>query len=267
MQSHHLELLRCPLCHMPLYHHHGTWRDGMVYCHNNHAFPIHKGVLDLRTQPNPAMLAAQSNDWALTAWAYERMWRPYALSILSGERFPYTREMPLICQRLANPRVIVDIACSNGLYARQAAIRYPGARVLGFDRSLPMLQEAVRRARRYNLDIGYVCADARDLPLHSQQAHAILIGGSWNEMEDIPAVLAELTRIRAPHAQLRSMGLIQADQGLAARIQPLLGRGGVHFPTHTQLPEWLTTHGWQIEWQHIYGTVQFIQARVSTTNA
>ncbi len=259
IHAHHLAQLRCPHCHGQLTHHHGDARHGEVICTQQHGFAIRHGVLDLRTLPPAQSRAAQSNEWQLTAWAYERIWRPYALTILSGQVFGYDHELPLICAGIATAQVIVDVACSNGLYARAAARTAPQAVVIGIDRAWPMLVEAERRAHAAHLDIGYVCADARALPMPDAGCDAILIGGSWNEMEETHRVIAEMSRISRPGTQLRSMGLTASLRWPARVIQPLLAtHGGVHFPAAQELATTMATHGWHIDRQQHYGIVEFV---------
>ncbi|RLT32073.1 MAG: class I SAM-dependent methyltransferase, partial [Chloroflexi bacterium] len=146
----------CPTCGAAL-----DWAPGTpthaVDCRSGHRFPVHGGVIDLLGAPRPQSIAAWSNEWRITAWAYERLWRPRSLSILSGQPFPYSRELPAVAAAIPNDaHVILDLACSNGLYARTAALQRPQATVIGIDRSLPMLIDAQRRATAAQLAITYV---------------------------------------------------------------------------------------------------------------
>lgn len=105
--------------------------DGTLRCPTCRArYHIRNGIADLlgpRHLPDsPAQL---TNILPLTAWAYERIWRPRALSLLAGEPLGYERELPLIGGLLAPERggLYVDVACSNGLYARAIARALQGA--------------------------------------------------------------------------------------------------------------------------------------------
>ncbi|MBC8077118.1 MAG: methyltransferase type 11, partial [Chloroflexales bacterium] len=118
--------LCCPRCHGQLaLESTQTSADGEIVagallCAQHGArFAISGGVLDtlgLRLPESPAQLV---NELPPAAWAYERVWRPYALSLLAGEPFGYARELPLLAQLLApvRPGLYLDVACSNGLYA------------------------------------------------------------------------------------------------------------------------------------------------------
>lgn len=239
----------------------GDTEVGWVVCASQHRFAIQQGVLDLLGPARPQSMAAQSNEWPITAWAYERLWRPYALTVLSGQSFSLERELEYICGDVRQPRVVVDVACSNGLYARAMQTRYPQAQVIGIDRAWPMLVEAQRRATQQRLPISYVRADARALPLHDQAADVVLVGGSWNEMEQIDVVMRELQRVSRPFATLRSMGLTAATTQFGQMVQQLAGTGGVHFPTREAFIDILTACDWQITNTQQYGIVQLIKAQ------
>ncbi|MGB9633323.1 MAG: Trm112 family protein, partial [Chloroflexaceae bacterium] len=84
-------------------------------------YPIVEGIADVLGPIRfPESLTQALNLLPLTAWGYERTWRPQALTLLSGEPFGYERELPLITAMAAPERggLMVDVACSNGLYAR-----------------------------------------------------------------------------------------------------------------------------------------------------
>ena len=257
----HLTYLRCPTCQTALVHISGTTETGWVACEFQHRFAIQHGVLDLLGPARPQSLAAQSNEWPITAWAYERLWRPQSLTILSGQYFPLERELDYICGDIRQPRVIVDVACSNGLYARAMQTTYRDAQVIGIDRAWPMLLEAQRRARRARLPISYVRADARALPIHDHCVDVITVGGSWNEMEQVDVVVQELTRISRPFAYLRSMGLTASDQRVGQFIQELAASGGVHFPAPDALVSLLAAYNWSVTNQQQHGIVQLIKAQ------
>lgn len=239
----------------------GDHETGWVSCASHHRFAIQQGILDLLGPARPQSLAAQSNEWRITAWAYERLWRPHALTILSGRPFGLNQELDYICGDIRQPRVIVDVACSNGLYARALQTAYPDAHVIGIDRALPMLEEAQRRARRARLPISYVRADARALPIEDQVVDVVAIGGSWNEMEQLDLVVSELQRISRPFALLRSMGLTAATHRAGQFVQQLAHTGGVQFPLPDEFVALLSAYGWHVITQQQHGIVQLIRAQ------
>ncbi|MFZ9857255.1 MAG: class I SAM-dependent methyltransferase [Roseiflexaceae bacterium] len=256
----HLAYLQCPTCQAPLSHISGDGEAGWVACEGDHRFAIQQGILDLLGPARPQSMAAQSNEWTITAWAYERLWRPYALTILSGRSFPLAQELDYICGDIRQPHVVIDVACSNGLYARAMQTAFPTAQVIGIDRALPMLHEAQRRARAVRQPISYIRADARALPIVNHIADVVAIGGSWNEMEQLDVVARELQRISRPFATLRSMGLTASSTPFGRMVQQLASTGGVQFPTSDEFIDLLTTYGWHITNMHQQGIVQLIRA-------
>lgn len=229
--------LRCPAC-------------GALY-------PITGGVADLLGRAaRPDSPAQLTNYLAPTAWAYERAWRHRALSLLSGEPFGYERELPLVVGLAASerPGLIVDVACSNGLYARALARARPAAAgpLVGLDHALPMLRQARAFARRDGLRISYVRASAQALPFADGAAAALVMGGSLNEIGDAPAALAELRRACAPAGRVALMSLVRAATPPGRALQTLLGPGGVAFPPLDELNRLLAAAGLRLraQWQH-----------------
>jgi SAM-dependent methyltransferase len=199
------------------------------------AFPLRDGIADLlgpRVLPDsPAQL---TNYLPITAWAYERTWRPRALTLLSGEPFGYDRELPLIVGLAAPERggLLLDVACSNGLYARaldRARVDAPG-HVIGVDHAMPMLRQARAYARAAGVRISYVRAKAQALPVAPGSAAAVVMGGSLNEIGDTDQALRELRRALAPAGRCVIMCLVQGDTLPGRTLQRSLGLGGLDVP-------------------------------------
>lgn len=226
------------------------------------AYRIAGGILDLLgpgyLPRSPAQLA---NDLPLTAWGYERLWRPRALTLLAGEPLGYARELPLVVG-LADPArggLFVDVACSNGLYARaveRARAGAPGP-TIGIDHALPMLRQARAYARAEGLRISYVRARAQALPLAAGSAAGLLMGGSLNEIGDVDRALAELRRALAPSGRCMMMGLRRADRLPGKLLQTTLGAGGVAFWPLADLNRRYAAAGLRLRAQWQYGVVVF----------
>jgi ubiquinone/menaquinone biosynthesis C-methylase UbiE len=222
---------------------------------------VRAGIADFLGPPRPPTPAQLTNELPPTAWVYERAWRPFALSLLSGESFPYRRELPLIAG-LVEPRrggLYLDVACSNGLYARALArtIGASAGHVVGFDHSLPMLKQARRYARAADLRISYVRAKAQALPIVAHAAAGVVIGGSLNEIGDLAACLSEVRRTLAMDGRYLAMTLARAATPKGRAFQQLLGVGGIAFWTGEELTRTFSRHGlWTVaRWQ--YGLVMF----------
>jgi len=218
---------------------------------------INNGILDLLgphvLPDSPAQL---TNYLPITAWAYERAWRSHSLSLLAGERFGYERELPLIVGLAAPERggLIVDVACSNGLYAR-ALERARGAapgHVIGLDHATPMLRQARAYARAARLRVSFVRAKAQALPFAPGTAAVLAMGGSLNEIGDADGAMRELRRALAPAGRCALMCLVRGERPAGRALQALLGLGGIDFPPLDLLNVRLAAAGLRLraQWRH-----------------
>jgi SAM-dependent methyltransferase len=247
---------------------------GSLFCPVCHArYPIVRGIPDLLGQsafPNSA--AQLINYLPLTAWAYERTWRPHALTLLSNESFGFARELPLITGMLDLDAagLFIDIACSNGLYARAVAQARNGqaGHVIGIDHALPMLYQAREFALAAGLRITYVRASAQALPFRSAAASGTTMGGSLNEIGDTDQALRELRRVLAPQARCAMMCLVASEVPPGRLVQTLLGIGGIDFWSLERLNLAFQQAGLAVVEQNRYGVVVFskLMAHDVTTN-
>jgi uncharacterized protein YbaR (Trm112 family) len=116
-----LERLVCPTCRAPLrlaaaVRWLGMDRVGLgaVQCECGQ-YAIEQGILDLYPSTVGITPAQWSNHLGVTAWGYERFWRPRALTLLSGEPFPLEREFRVV-QDLLQPAptgLYLDLGCST----------------------------------------------------------------------------------------------------------------------------------------------------------
>jgi len=260
--------LRCPTCRLTLVLQPIHVADdaeivgGDLVCSGcDAAYPVRDGIADFLGPPRPPTPAQITNEWPLTAWVYERGWRPFALTLLSGESFPYRRELPLVVG-LAEPRrggLYLDVACSNGLYARALA-RGMGAapgHVAAFDHSLPMLKQGRAYARAAGLRISFLRAKAQALPMDTHAAAGVVIGGSLNEIGDLDACLAEVRRTLSGDGRYVAMTLARAATAAGRTFQQLMGVGGIEFWTPEELERSFSRHGLRTvaRWKH--GLVMF----------
>jgi ubiquinone/menaquinone biosynthesis C-methylase UbiE len=224
-------------------------------------YPIRAGIADFLGPPRPPTPAQVTNEWPLTAWVYERLWRPFALTLLSGEPFPYQHELPLIAGLIEPARggLYVDVACSNGLYARALTrtMRSAAGHVVGVDHSLPMLVQARAFARAAGLRISYLRAEAQALPLRASQAAGVVIGGSLNEIGDLNGCLAEVHRTLAPGGRYVAMTLTRASSPAGRALQRLIGASGICFWTPDDLLAHFTRSGLRTIGHWRYGIVLF----------
>lgn len=267
-----LSALRCPRCSTELltlrpgahYAPDGELIEGTLECDNDGSrYPVTDGIPDLLGWSLPPTPAQVVNYLAPTAWSYERLWRHQALTLFTGERFGYNRELPLINALLApdRPGLYIDVACSNGLYARAIALArqgHPGL-VVGIDHALPMLREAGRFARRAGLRISYVRARAQALPFGDGAAAGVAMGGSLNEIGDIAGSLGEMRRVLAADGRCVMMSLVRASTFAGRAFQSFLGTGGVVFPTLAEYNRLLQEADLRLLAQWQYRVVVFSQ--------
>lgn len=156
---------------------------------------------------------------------------------------------------------MVDVGCSNGLYARalERTRRQSGASgfVVGIDLSMAMLQEAQQRAHREGLAISFIRASAQAMPFADGTVDALVMGGSLNEIGDIPAALSEWRRLLSPQGRGVMMSLVAASTPVGQGIQQLLASGGLQFPTLADLNHSFAAAGLRLRAQWQYGIVVF----------
>jgi malonyl-CoA O-methyltransferase len=108
------------------------------------------------------------------------------------------------------PRAILDAGCGTGEAVGELSARYPGARVVGLDAALPMVDAARMRARRANSLLRrllsplrpkghmsaplFVCADVNALPLEGVAFDLVWSNLTLQWLNDLPRVFAEFRR-------------------------------------------------------------------------
>ncbi len=265
-----LPALRCPTCFAtpnlrdPRRDAAGEILSGTLHCACSAIYPIRDGIADFLGPPRPPTIAQLTNELPATAWAYERLWRPFALTLLSGESFPYHRELALVTGWVGAVRggLFVDVACSNGLYARALAraIGHAPGHVVGIDHALPMLQEARQRARAAGVRVSYLRASAQALPVASGAASGVTIGGSLNEIGDLDACLHEVRRILADDGRFVTMTLLSAQGAIGRVVQRAVSAGGIVFWSREDLLQRFRAAGLFPQRDEQYGIVLFTLA-------
>jgi SAM-dependent methyltransferase len=223
----------------------GVVRDGELACLAcGRVSPVEAGIWHAMGARRAARTPAQfSNVLPPVPQLYERVWRPRSLTLLSGRPFPIREELAELTaavQPLAG-EVVVDVAASEGLYARHLAAT--GVTAIAVDHSLPFLKRVVHRAAREGLAVVAIRALAQHVPLQSGAAHAVVIGGSLNEIGDQGAALDEAERVLRPGGRFFSMSLVRARTARGRLLQTLLGPSGISFPTEAETVAMATEAG------------------------
>ncbi|NJP07227.1 MAG: class I SAM-dependent methyltransferase [Chloroflexaceae bacterium] len=225
-------------------------------------FAVEQGIANLIAPDREAdSVARVTNYLPLTAWAYERTWRPHALSLLTGQPFGYDRELPLIASLMQPERegLYLDVGCSTGLYARALTRqrREQHGHVIGIDLSRPMLQQAHTFATEQGLRVSFVQASAQHLPFAQGSAAGVAMGGSLNEIGDVDACLREIRRVLAPTGRCVMMNLLQSQVLPGQVLQQTLQWSGIDFWTRDELNQRFAASGLRLIDQWCYGIVVF----------
>lgn len=194
-------------------------------------YPLENGIYRVLDQRPTVPLGQSSNFLSLTAVLYEPLWRKRSLSILTSGAFSTERELELMLEwlNLQGGEVILDAACSGGLYARTLLEHEPGLTVHALDFSLPFLKRAKEYAERNGVSPTLVHADVRDLPYEDSSFDAIVCGGSLNEFTELDRTLGEFARILKPGAKLWQMYAAKAEGNVGKAIQGLIRASGIRF--------------------------------------
>jgi SAM-dependent methyltransferase len=223
-----LPLLRCTRCHRgPLVAESEAenLRFGPVHCEACGAvYPLAEGILEIGAGPENRgrrSIAQWLMESTVVARAYERSIRPL-LAELDAES-----EHVLLRSLLAPAagETLVDLSCGAGVHTCRFARDAPDVRVIGLDRSAPMLQEAAHHLTEAGSTADLIRGDAVDLPFADGAVDAVLNVASLHLYGDPGAVLRQVARV------LRPGGRFVCSTLLPERLQPLdrlEARAGVH---------------------------------------
>ena len=175
--------------------------------------------------------AQASNFLPLTAALYEPLWRKRSLSIITLGEFTVERELELMLEwlNLQPNQVVLDAACSAGLYARTLLKHDSSLSVHAVDFSLPFLKKAKNYAERDNVSPIFLQADVSNLPYKNQVFDAVVCGGSLNEFLDVPKVMREFARVLKPGGKMWQMYLKRSEEPVGKTFQGLLRLSGIRF--------------------------------------
>jgi SAM-dependent methyltransferase/uncharacterized protein YbaR (Trm112 family) len=258
--------LRCPFCaadnHLELTGSSSpqdtqkTIENGTLRCAAcGRATEITNGIWEAMGEHRPPRTLAQFiNVVPPTPELYERVWRMRSLSLLSRRSFPTSEELGELRSWFSSLRrqsTVVDVGCSEGLYAR--AVAEMGHTVIAVDHSRRFLERVIQRAG--SLPIICVRAVAQFMPIANARLDAVMIGGSLNEIGGEEAAAAEMARICAPGGLLFNMSLTRANTLPGRALQTVLRPGGVDFPTTSQTRDLFERAGFTVDRMRADGVV------------
>jgi SAM-dependent methyltransferase len=227
-------------------------------------YQVKNGYLDLlKTRVGAANAANFTNFLPGAGPAYEPLWRVHSLTLLTGERFPYDRELRIISDLAGLERGgrYLDLGCSAGLYPRSLARTLDDrGEVVGLDISPSMLKEAARRARKIGAKPSFARADAHSLPFADASFSGAVCGGTLNELGDPARAVRETRRVLEPGGRLAIMGILRARSLRGRRLQRLLSIGGVRFFDPDELRSLLDHAGFDPDPLRVHGLIFFAGA-------
>jgi demethylmenaquinone methyltransferase/2-methoxy-6-polyprenyl-1,4-benzoquinol methylase len=144
---------------------------------------------------------AERYDWFdhVASMGNDFLWRPRALGQLDRFRSP------------GPVRHILDVGCGTGDLARQAARRYPSARVVAVDFTPGMLANARRRGERASegrrVSLGR--ANALRLPFADGSFDLVTNAFVARNLSDLPRALAEMRRVLRPEGVLLTLEITE----------------------------------------------------------
>lgn len=129
------------------------------------------------------------NRWAKT---YDRHWMQRLI-------FGRVQEMTLQLAALevARPTAILDVGCGTGRLLRSAAVRFPGARLVGVDAAIEMVRQA-EASTPAGIAMEFQQAIAEELPFPNAQFDLVFSTVTFHHWRDQGRGIAEVARVLAP---------------------------------------------------------------------
>ncbi|MCI0422150.1 MAG: class I SAM-dependent methyltransferase [Acidobacteria bacterium] len=192
---------------------------------------------------------------------YEKYWRPLGFFVASSSSF---RQFSTHLIKRVDPqkrRTILDLACGPGVFACPMAAQTSGW-VIGFDLSLPMLQQARKKADLNKLrNILFVRGSALSLPFRNDALDAVLCTGALHLFDRPEAGLAEIARTLSREGHLVCQTTLKPRHwaGLVSFLERVIRFG--FFASIEDLNEKLRLAGIQVERQWSRRIIHAFQAR------
>lgn len=99
------------------------------------------------------------------------------------------------------PGYVLDLGCGTGYLANQLKSKLAFNHLIALDIAFPMLVSCRKNCLQFN-NFSAVCADAANLPFHSQSIDLITANLALQWLSDLHAGLAEIKRLLKPSGQL-----------------------------------------------------------------
>jgi ubiquinone/menaquinone biosynthesis C-methylase UbiE len=151
------------------------------------------------------------NRWAST---YDRHWMQ---RLIFGRVQELTLQLAAL--EVARPTAILDVGCGTGRLLRSAAVRFPGARLVGVDAAIEMVKQA-EASIPAGTAIEFQQATAEQLPFPNAQFDLVFSTVTFHHWRDQRKGIAEVARVLAPGGRWLLADFIAA--GLMRYVRRLL---------------------------------------------
>ncbi len=237
-------LLQCPSCHRGGLEPAAGERDAL--CSECGAgFSWDAGYLDLlgdeRQRHTLAQRFLQSRAMAM-GYSY---FRNLLALMLVG--YSFEQEVVKVADELElRPgEAVLDIACGHGNFTAAIAERVHPGLVIGLDISRAMLDEAVKRIGRQDLDnVLLLRADVLNLPFRDSSIPKVNCSGGFHQFPELGNAIAGIHRVLQPGGRFSGSSLFQARTAAGRHVQRIMERrSDLHFLERTSLHQKMTTAG------------------------
>lgn len=240
--------------------------EDRIYCPQcGQVYPLmHERIADFLSPlpAAPALSPAQSlAHTPLFTWGYERLWRPWSLSLLTGDSFPPEQEASLLRELVGEPSTVLDLGAAHGYWSRMLLTQRPELTLIGIDNAAGVLRESLHQIQPQWTHYSLIRAQAEQLPLATNSVQAVVIGATLNELPLVPC-LQEVARVLQPQGVLVSMHSQRVDEGWGHWAQQSLKLSGLQFFSRDELTAACEGVGLRVQRYLSYGVIAFIQAGV-----
>jgi ubiquinone/menaquinone biosynthesis C-methylase UbiE len=162
-------------------------------------FPMVDGYLDLLGAGEAVVTPIQRiMQWGPAVAVYDALWRP--LGYFVGSRRSFARDADTIAASVpGSARTVLDLACGPGTLTRRLAKAAPGAKIVGFDLSGPMLARAARVTAADGFrNVLYVRGDVLAMPFPDEAFDAVTCCGALQLFPDQDRAMGEIARVLRP---------------------------------------------------------------------
>jgi ubiquinone/menaquinone biosynthesis C-methylase UbiE len=105
--------------------------------------------------------------------------------------------LQLAAHEVARPTAILDVGCGTGRLLRSAAMRFPGAELVGVDAAIEMVKQA-EASFPSGVAIRFQQATAEELPLQAAVFDLVFSTLTFHHWHDQRKGIAEVARVLAP---------------------------------------------------------------------